>query len=722
MSNIYYFEVMNGFNLSNHNENELEYFASILNNFYKTISCRSFLIKLNTTFRTEDNIEFLKKKINLKGKANSKENLVVSSVLNSLENYKKTKIPTIYFKFISNDKNLLMNEISAISSLLKLREVSIEEFNAIKMSTFSRGEKVLEKSSNFKVGEDKYVAGFADFVNHNLPNFWLRELFYDDRISFSLEINPQTLKEKNKTIKSIKKWSSKVDANKSILMQAKEEQNEESRLDMLMDFLVGSEAIMNMNLYFIYKVDKSSQFSASRQVHQKSMKLFASPYSSFKLKIAYNRQIEYLNYFWGNNKNYKSYPVTTYTLGNSFIFENTTTLPENGLYLGTSSHLYPFSFDRYDKNRSVHHYAIFGQSGSGKSALVKLLSCEDITLNKKQYIFLDPHNEYGTLAKSFGGQIINLEEENLNPLKVISFKNFDEKEANKLAGFFKEFLISSMMDELNFASESIKDVTQISNLLKAFLLKNISQIHKGKEFIIGDFYASLSVGDKKSYKYIFDRFIKGTLNIFNKKETLNFDNKIIDIVLPFEKDIEKSYKNGLYKVIFKRLMDYVYSYENKGVVLHIDEAGDFFKDEYLLTMVAPLFKDIRKFGSVIGFSTQQITDLVNPENINPMMASIFANTPIKFIGTLDMTQISTLNKLFVSSNQRPLEQMEIDHIEEDISQRAKVGNFLLLEGHKRLSLEIKLNELPLIAEMFMSKDEFNKYLLRNNFKDVEAVK
>lgn len=707
MSKIVY-EVTSGFDLKNYNFDEIDEFSNIFNSFIQNLEYNFSIYKLNSTF----NVEQTMKNISNHFSENKTKNLIIASYLEALNNFKNKKISTIYLVFETNDFKDLDNKINILRSIIKVKKITLNDFEAIKFLTLNKEEYFKDKKSFLEGKEgNKFVASKVWFKNRNLPNFWIQELFYNERISFSIHIQNLNIKEEIKIRKNIKKWTSEVNEEDNIFKQVEEIKVKEAQEDMLLNFLSGEEQIKKANAYVIFEIDNESSFSPSQQVKVLSDQLFRSETSTFKLDGKYLEQVKTLKHFWNIEKEEKYYPMITNSISNMFPFFNTTNFQDDAIFLGTSGMNFPYMYKPWNEKRNNNHYQIIGQSGSGKSVLTKLILIGDIVLNDSKIIILDMHNEYTKLINSFDGKNIDVSKEALNPIKILDYENFDDSQANKIARFFKSFLMESFEKEL-LIGNTMKNISIISNELKSFLLFKKTQIKKGKEYILEDFLNHLKKNKSKieikDYEYILEYFIFGILSEFNNKETLNFKNKAIAFQLNgLSQDVNDPYRKSILKILLFRILDYLKKYRNKDekILLHIEEASDFFRDEYLLYEIAPWFKDLRKFNVKLGLSHQNITDLINGESINPEMAKVFSNIPTKFIGTLDNLQIQSFNKVLKESNDRELNSSEIDHIEVGVDGIPKTGNFIVTEGRMRNSISVELDDIPHIRDIIDTEIE-----------------
>lgn len=97
------------------------------------------------------------------------------------------------------------------------------------------------------------------------------------------------------------------------------------------------------------------------------------------------------------------------SVANLFPFSYSGKNDKNGFYIGRDQNGSNIivDFDRRAEDKTNGHILILGNSGEGKSYLMKLIITNVIMAGKKVYI-LDPDNEYGELVKNLGGTYLDM--------------------------------------------------------------------------------------------------------------------------------------------------------------------------------------------------------------------------------------------------------------------------------------------------------------------------
>lgn len=756
------YEVVSGYTIPNHTQAELDDLIDKFNNFIKLNNCTMTIYKLNSSFRsdkiqnelenkfisieieTPKTIDALKSKLDkLNIKYDKKasleklkriyiqniyepapQELILGTNLDILQESKKRKTPTIFLAFENYNEDDLDFRISELSEIIELKLISREDWIAHKFSLLEKTESWIEKKDKLILdneSSDEISVAKIQF-KRNVPDLWLRSLFFNTDFSYSIRIEKPSIKQIKKTRDAVKKWSDSIplEETNNSLSEEKAYMDKDKKRNFLSEFMTEESNLVNIKAYVIFKISKESNRSAKKQIKDISS-IFENRVNenNFKLQLLEYEQTLGLKRFFGLEDDYKYYPVTARTIASTFPFENTTLMDVNGLYLGEVDQWFEFYQDpRNKENKNALHTGVLGQTGSGKSVLLKLMLMNELALYNSKMIILDPHNEYNLIADKFGGEIHDVLNLKLNPLKILNYEDLKEDKGNRIingvALSFKSFLTTAMADDLKANGNASALIREISDELRQFLIKKKNILNNGTELTLSDFDKSLTTTQKKSYGFILNSFIKGTLSSFNTKENFSL-NKMVNVVQlkSLQNTQEESFKKATFKLLFMRLVQMIYGNESKDndkqedITMLIDEAADFFRDDFLLNLISPIFKDARKFNTKLIWGTQNLTDLLGDgKNINPLLVNIWSNTIDKFIGTLDGVQIELLENLLKTSTGRGLNVAEKRHITTNVNGASNAGNFLFTSGRNRNSLKVAyVDDIPAIIEMMLTDEQ-----------------
>lgn len=160
---------------------------------------------------------------------------------------------------------------------------------------------------------------------------------------------------------------------------------------------------------FIELIADSLEHLQSKQIETQSI----LTHHKILVDKLYLRQLQGFESVKPNGKNAFStefervFPASS--VANLFPFSYSGKNDKNGFYIGRDQNGSNIivDFDRRAEDKTNGHILILGNSGEGKSYLMKLIITNVIMAGKKVYI-LDPDNEYGELVKNLGGTYLDM--------------------------------------------------------------------------------------------------------------------------------------------------------------------------------------------------------------------------------------------------------------------------------------------------------------------------
>ena len=163
-------------------------------------------------------------------------------------------------------------------------------------------------------------------------------------------------------------------------------------------------------------------------------------------------------------------------------------------------------FDRRAEDKTTSNILILGNSGQGKSYLLKLL-LTNIRESGKAVICLDPKSEYEELCASLGGCYIDFlsGEYTINPLEPKAWSDGQAEPAPNARPFPNQNSTLPARDDSDFVPEAFKMVTRLSQHI-AFL-KDFFRAYKGFsdaqidtiEILLSKLYARFGITDSTDY-------------------------------------------------------------------------------------------------------------------------------------------------------------------------------------------------------------------------------
>jgi hypothetical protein len=178
------------------------------------------------------------------------------------------------------------------------------------------------------------------------------------------------------------------------------------------------------------------------------------------------------------------------SVANLYPFNYSGKTDPNGFYLGRDkfgSNIIA-DFDKRDDDKTNANVLILGNSGQGKSYLLKLILC-NILESGKAVLCLDPEHEYVELAENLGGCFIDLMSGRylINPLEP---KTWDEGDSPEDADAPQAFRQSTKL------SQHISFLKDFFRCYKDFSDRHIDAI----EIMLGKMYEKFGISDRTDFR------------------------------------------------------------------------------------------------------------------------------------------------------------------------------------------------------------------------------
>ncbi|MGN0620449.1 MAG: VirB4 family type IV secretion system protein [Porcipelethomonas sp.] len=190
---------------------------------------------------------------------------------------------------------------------------------------------------------------------------------------------------------------------------------------------------------------------------------------------------------------------------------------KNGFYLGRDKYgsNVLVDFDRRTEDKTNSNVLILGNSGQGKSYLMKLLLCNQREAGKS-ILVLDPESEYCDLCSNLGGTYIDMMsgEFMINPLEPKAWSDDNKAEDDSPETFRKITRLSQHISYLKDFFRAYKDFTDAEiDTIEIMLMK---------------LYARFDIDDSTNFDKLksADYPIMSDLYELTEKEFLSFDNSI----------------------------------------------------------------------------------------------------------------------------------------------------------------------------------------------------
>lgn len=370
-------------------------------------------------------------------------------------------------------------------------------------------------------------------------------------------------------------------------------------------------------------------------------------------------------------------------------------------------------FDRRAEDKTTSNILILGNSGQGKSYLVKLI-LTNIRESGKSIIVLDPESEYKELCDNLGGCYIDFLSGDyiINPLEPKTWSDGEEDDGPEafrrktklsqhiafLKDFFKTYNDEFEQDHINtieimltklYARFGITDMTDFS-LLKPTDYPTMQDFYNICE---EEFY---TYDPKRKYLYTEDMIQKVCLNIesmckgaeskyFNGHSNIT-DDKFIVFGVKGLMDTNKRLKDAM---LFNILSYMSNKLLGEGfAAASIDELYLFLTNRTAIEYIRNAMKRVRKKESTMILASQNIEDFLIP-GIKEMTKPLFS--------------IPTHQFLFNPGQINPkdfMDALQIEPSEYDLIKYPERGSCLYRCGNERYLLQVKAPSYK--AELFGS--------------------
>lgn len=340
------------------------------------------------------------------------------------------------------------------------------------------------------------------------------------------------------------------------------------------------------------------------------------------------------------------------SVANLYPFNYSGKTDSNGFYLGRDkfgSNIL-VDFDKRDDDKTNPCILILGNSGQGKSYLLKLILC-NVLESGKSVICLDPEHEFAELAENLGGCFVDLMDEQymINPLEPKSWDDGGSpqdkdtpiafRQATKLSqhiSFLKDFFRSykdfddrhidvieimlgklysnwNISDNIDFASLESKDYPILSDLY-VLIEKEFKDYDKEKyQLYTAELLQEILLGLHSMCIGAESKFFNGHTNITS--------NRFIVFGVKGLLNASKNVKNALLFNVLSFMSDKLLTEGNTAAA--IDELYLFLTNMTAIEYIRNFMKRVRKKESSVILSSQNLEDF-NIEGIREMTKPLFS--------------------------------------------------------------------------------------------------
>ena len=392
------------------------------------------------------------------------------------------------------------------------------------------------------------------------------------------------------------------------------------------------------------------------------------------------------------------------SVANLYPFNYSGKTDPNGFYIGKDKYgsNIVVDFDRRDSDKTSANILILGNSGQGKSYLMKLLICNLLEAGKS-VISLDAEHELEELCGKLGGCFIDLMggEKRINVLEVRYWNEDTDMETDESApeAFRKSTLLARHISFLKDFFRAYKDFSDpqldtIEIMLSALYKKwgiseetDFRQLKPGDYPILSDLYALINselVNYRNGSLYARELLQEVLLGLhslcvgadapfFNGHTNIS-DDRFLVFGVGGVLTAAKSLRNALLFNVLAYMSDRLLTAGN--TVAALDELYLWLSNPVAIEYIRNCLKRVRKRDSALMMASQNLEDF-DQEGVREMTKPLFAIPPHQFL-----FNPGSIGKRFY------MDMLQLDEAEFELIRRARRGECLFKCGAERYHLKV----------------------------------
>ena len=403
------------------------------------------------------------------------------------------------------------------------------------------------------------------------------------------------------------------------------------------------------------------------------------------------------------------------SVANLYPFNYSGKTDPNGFYIGKDKYgsNIAVDFDRRDSDKTSANILILGNSGQGKSYLMKLLICNLLEAGKS-VVSLDAEHELEELCGKLGGCFIDLMagEKRINVLEVRCWNEDTEADESAPEAFRKSTLLARHISFLKDFFRAYKDFSDpqldtIEIMLSALYKKwGISEETDFRRLtpedypILSDLYALINnelVNYRNGSLYTRELLQEVLLGLhslcvgadapfFNGYTNIS-DDRFLVFGVGGVLTAAKSLRNALLFNVLAYMSDRLLTAGN--TVAALDELYLWLSNPVAIEYIRNCLKRVRKRDSALMMASQNLEDF-DQEGVREMTKPLFAIPPHQFL-----FNPGSIGRRFY------MDMLQLDEAEFELIQHARRGECLFKCGMERYHLEVKAP--PYKAALFGTK-------------------
>lgn len=400
------------------------------------------------------------------------------------------------------------------------------------------------------------------------------------------------------------------------------------------------------------------------------------------------------------------------SVANLYPFNYSGKTDPNGFYIGKDKYgsNIAVDFDRRDSDKTSANILILGNSGQGKSYLMKLLICNLLEAGKS-VVSLDAEHELEELCGKLGGCFIDLMagEKRINVLEVRCWNEDTEADESAPEAFRKSTLLARHISFLKDFFRAYKDFSDpqldtieimLSKLYRKWGISEETDFRqlKPEDYpILSDLYALINdelVNYRKGSLYTRELLQEVLLGLhslcvgadapfFNGHTNIS-DDRFLVFGVGGVLTAARSLRNALLFNVLAYMSDRLLTAGN--TVAALDELYLWLSNPIAIEYIRNCLKRVRKRDSALIMASQNLEDF-DQEGVREMTKPLFAIPPHQFL-----FNPGSIGKRFY------MDMLQLDEAEFELIQHARRGECLFKCGMERYHLEVKA--LPHKAALF----------------------
>ena len=392
------------------------------------------------------------------------------------------------------------------------------------------------------------------------------------------------------------------------------------------------------------------------------------------------------------------------SVANLYPFNYSGKTDPNGFYIGKDKYgsNIVVDFDRRDSDKTSANILILGNSGQGKSYLMKLLICNLLEAGKS-VVSLDAEHELEELCGKLGGCFIDLMagEKRINVLEVRCWNEDTDMETDESApgAFRKSTLLARHISFLKDFFRAYKDFSDpqldtIEIMLSKMYRKwgiseetDFRQLKPGDYPILSDLYALINnelVNYRNGSLYTRELLQEVLLGLhslcvgadapfFNGHTNIS-DDRFLVFGVGGVLTAAKSLRNALLFNVLAYMSDRLLTVGN--TVAALDELYLWLSNPIAIEYIRNCLKRVRKRDSALMMASQNLEDF-DQEGVREMTKPLFAIPPHQFL-----FNPGSIGKRFY------MDMLQLDEAEFELIRRTRRGECLFKCGAERYHLKV----------------------------------